>query len=84
MLVSFALPDKIEEIKFVSREKVIPEDTAALTVLGGRYEDVGMAMARDWHFPNKIINSMRRLRGTEITANAGELDKLNIIAFFSK
>src|SRR5208283_4064248 len=83
MLVSFALPDKIEEIKFVSREKGIPEETATLSVLGGRYEDVGMAMARDWHFPNKIVNSMHKLRGMEITANAGEIDKLNIIAFFA-
>src|SRR5208283_2702815 len=83
MLVSFALSDKIEEIKFVSREKGIPEDTAALSVLGARYEDVGMAMARDWHFPNKIVNSMHKLRGMEITANAGDLDKLNLIAFFA-
>jgi len=83
MLVSFALPDKIEEIKFVSREKGIPEETATLSVLGARYEDVGMAMARDWHFPNKIVNSMHKLRGMEITANAGDLDKLNLIAFFA-
>src|SRR5208283_1152401 len=83
MLVSFALPDKIEEIKFVSREKGIPEETATLSVLGARYEDVGMAMARDWHFPNKIVNSMHKLRRMEITANAGDLDKLNLIAFFA-
>ncbi len=83
MLVSFALPEKIEEIKFVSREKGISEDAAALSVLGGRYEDMGMAMARDWHFPNKIINSMHKLRGMEITSNAGDSDKLNFIAFFA-
>src|SRR5208337_1645370 len=72
MLVSFALSEKIEEIKFVSREKGIPEDTAALSVLGARYEDVGMAMARDWHFPNKIINSMHKLRRIYIFADAGD------------
>src|SRR5208283_2908115 len=47
VLVSFALPEKIEEIKCISREKTLSEDSAALSVLGGRYEDVGMAMARD-------------------------------------
>jgi HD-like signal output (HDOD) protein len=83
MLVSFTLSEKIEEIKFVSREKGVPEDAAALSVLGGRYEDIGMAVARDWHFPNKIIKSMHKLRGMEITANAGDLDKLNVIAFFA-
>jgi HD-like signal output (HDOD) protein len=83
MLVSFALSEKLDEIKFVSRDKGISEDAAALSVLGGRYEEVGMAMARDWHFPNKIINSMHKLRGMEITANAGDVDKLNLIACFA-
>ena len=83
MLVSFALSEKIEEIKLVSRKKGIPEDAAALSVLGARYEEVGMAMAREWHFPNKIINSMHKLRGMEIPANAGDLDKLSVISFFT-
>jgi HD-like signal output (HDOD) protein len=83
MLVSFALPAKIEEIKFVSREKNISEEAAALEVLGGRYEEVGMAIARGWHFPNKIIHSMHKLRGMEITASASEIDKLNSIASFA-
>lgn len=83
MLVTFALSEKIEEIKLVSREKGILEDEAALSVLGARYEEVGMAMASHWHFPDKIINSMRKLRGMEIKANAGDLDKVNITAFFA-
>ncbi len=83
MLVTFALPEKIEEIKLVSSEKGISENEAALSVLGARYEEVGMAMAKDWHFPDVIINSMHKLRGMEITSGAGNLDKLNVVAFFS-
>jgi HD-like signal output (HDOD) protein len=80
MLVSFALPETIKEIKLASREKGISEDAAALSILGGRYEEVGMAIAREWHFPNRIVTSMHKLRGMEITAPAGEVDQLNSIA----
>ncbi|MGO9016034.1 MAG: HDOD domain-containing protein [Dissulfurispiraceae bacterium] len=83
MLVTFALPEKIEEIKLLSSEKGISENEAALSVLGERYEEVGVAMARDWHFPTIIINSMHKLRGMEITTGADKLDKLNVVAFFS-
>lgn len=83
MLVSFALPEKIEEIKFAMHERSISEDAAALSVLGGRYEEVGMAMARDFNFPNKIIHSMHKLRGMEITVAASDMDKLNSISSFA-
>lgn len=83
MLVSFALPDKMKEINFVSREKKISEDAAALEVLRARYEEVGMAIAKDWHFPNRIVNSMHKLRGMEISVSASTTDKLNSIASFA-
>ncbi len=83
MLVSFALPDKTEEIKLISREKGISEDKAAQSVLGAGYQEVGMEMAREWHFPNKIIHSMHRLSGMEITSTSSDLDKLTGISFFA-
>ncbi|MBF0560270.1 MAG: HDOD domain-containing protein [Nitrospirae bacterium] len=88
MLVSFALPEKIEEIKFIKSERDVTEDAAALSVLGGRYEDIGMAMAKDFNFPNKIIYSMHKLRGMGIqgkvaTSDTDKLYKLNCISSFA-
>ncbi len=83
VLASFALPEKIEEIKFISLEQGISEDAAALSVLGARYEEIGMEMAGEWDFPEKIIHSMHKVSEMEIRANAGENDKLNSIAFFA-
>ncbi len=83
MLISFALPAKIEEIKSICREQGISEDAAALSVLGARYEELGMEMAREWNFPKKIIDSMRKQRGMESKAKPGDLEKLDSISCFA-
>ncbi len=83
MIVAFAMPEKADEIKRVSRERQVTEDAAALSVLGERFEEIGMAVAREWNFPNKIIYSMHRLRGMEINMGSSELDKLNSISSFA-
>ena len=83
MLVSFALLDKTEEIKYISREQGVSEDAAALMVLGGSYEEMGMAIAREWNFPEKIVLSMHKLHEMEIRGDAGDIYKLNIISYFA-
>ncbi|MEW5744357.1 MAG: HDOD domain-containing protein [Nitrospirota bacterium] len=80
IMVAFALPRKMEEIKEMSRERRCTGDAAALALLGARFEDIGMAIAREWHFPHKIVYSMHRMRGQEILPNPSDLDKLNSIA----
>src|SRR5208282_5294775 len=83
MLISFALPDTIKEIKLATLEKGISEDAAALSVLGGRYEEIGMAIAKGWNFPTQIIRSMHKLSRMEIKAPADEVDKIISIASLS-
>ena len=88
MIVSFALPEKIEEIKSEMRQRSITEDVASIPVIGGRYEEIGMAMAKDFNFPNKIIYSMHKLRGigmqgTVATSDTDKLYKLNCISSFA-
>lgn len=83
MLVSFAFPSKVQEIKLTCREQGIPEDTAAPRVLGCRYEEIGMEIAKEWHFPEKIIRSMRKMYERDISGRSGEVDKLDGISFFA-
>ena len=83
MLISFALPEIIKEIKLVSRQRGISEDAAALSVLGGRYEEIGMAIAKGWNFPTKIIRSMHKLSRTEVKDSSDEIDQLISIASLS-
>ena len=83
MLITFALPDTMKEIKLTSREKGISEEAAALSVLGGRYEEIGMLIAKEWNLPSKIVRSMHKLRSMEIKASTDETDKLISIASFT-
>lgn len=83
MMVAFAMPDKFEEIKRYSGERNVSEDASALAILGCRFEEIGMAIAKEWNFPNKIVYSMHKLRGMEITKSTNELDILDSIATFS-
>ncbi|MBF0559630.1 MAG: HDOD domain-containing protein [Nitrospirae bacterium] len=88
MLVSFTLPEKTVEIKNLMDERDITEDSAVLSLLGGRYEDIGMAVAKEFNFPNKIIYSMHKLRGmgmqgTVATSDTDKLYKLNCISSFA-
>ncbi|MBF0506025.1 MAG: HDOD domain-containing protein [Nitrospirae bacterium] len=83
VLVAFALPEKIVEIKRLSHEQGISEYDAAVSLLGGSYEEMGMAIARGWNFPEKIVRSMHKLDGIEIGADDSEIDKLNGIASFA-
>ncbi|MFO0752163.1 MAG: HDOD domain-containing protein [Thermodesulfovibrionales bacterium] len=83
MMVAFAWPEKIHEIKAFSREREVSEELAAFSVLGAPYEEFGMTIAKGWNFPSRIVQSMHRMREREITGNPGELDRLNSIATFS-
>ncbi len=83
MLISFAFPEKIEEIKLICLEQGLSEDDAALAVLGARYEEIGTEMAKEWNFPKKIILSMRKLRGVGSMTNSGDIEKLDDISCFA-
>jgi HD-like signal output (HDOD) protein len=76
LMIAHAWPEKIEEVMAFSRERGITEDAAALTVLGSSYEDFGMTIAKEWNFPAKIVQSMHKMRSSEVGRNPGELDKL--------
>lgn len=83
IMISFSWPEKVHEIKVFGQEKAVSEELAALSVLGAPYEDFGMTIAKGWNFPSRIVQSMHRMRGKEISGNPGELDRLNSIATFS-
>ena len=83
MIVGFSMPEKAEEIRHYSQERNVTEDAAALSLLGERYEEIGIAIAKEWNFPGKISYCMRKLRGMEITVGSSEIEKLHGISSFS-
>lgn len=83
IMVAFYLPAKLDDIKICMNERKESEGAAAITVLGVSYEEIGMTVAKEWNLPKKIILSMHNLRGSEITKNPNEQERLNSIATLS-
>jgi hypothetical protein len=60
------------------------EDKAARTVLGISLEELGIAIARDWSLPEKIINSMQSIGTTTAGKSHNANDRLKLTANLAK
>ena len=83
LLATFYFHEEVTEI-----EKMVASGTAesraVLEILGTGYQDLGVGVARTWHFPDKIINSMRELTEEKVKAPQTDAEKLRVIAGLSK
>lgn len=61
LLCQFYFPEESEDIRRVVQQQGCNEESAAQRVLGAGYEELGVALARAWGFPELIQNSMRAL-----------------------
>jgi len=83
LLAQFYFPDESEEIRRIMEQKGSREDAAALQVLGISFEDMGVAVARQWGFPPLIVGSMRRLPGGPVKKAVTQEDRLRLLSGFS-
>lgn len=65
ILAMYYLYDESVEIGNRAQQGASEED-AACAVLGISYEDLGIGVARVWHLPDLIVNSMARIRDSVI------------------
>lgn len=84
LLVRFYLHEESQAIDKQVEQNNQQENTAALKVLGTSYHTLGMAVAREWGFPDQIINSMKPVDDKFLEKKSGKTDdKLRTIANFS-
>ncbi len=83
LLTRFYLQEEAQAIERQVLHQGIDEDTAALAVLGVPYHRLGMAVAREWGFPEQIIDSMKPLSAELLQQRGDRLDRLRVIANFS-
>jgi len=83
LLTRFYLKEEAQAIERQVLHKGIDEDTAALAVLGVPYPRLGQAVAREWGFPEQIIDSMQPLSAELLRQRGEQLDRLRVIANFS-
>lgn len=80
MLVMFYFPEEYGEIE-KQADKGVDEEDAAATVLGLSYEEIGVGVAKNWSYPDRIIYSMcHRTSGNAAFSASEEDEKLRHLA----
>ena len=64
-------------------QKNCTEDKASLQVLGISYEDMGIAIARQWGFPPLIVGTLRRLPEGPLKKPVTQEDRLRVLSSMS-
>lgn len=80
LLAQYHFPDEAAEIRRVTGQKGIREEQAAQQVLGISFEDLGVAIARQWGFPPLIVGAMRKLAPGRARKPNGQEERLRTLA----
>lgn len=81
LLAMFYFSEEALEIERLTER--MSEDDAAVAVLGISYEELGVGIAQSWHFPERIISSMRKITEARIRDQATELGNLRVLTNLS-
>ncbi|MBK7901253.1 MAG: HDOD domain-containing protein [Azonexus sp.] len=80
LLSQYYFPDESDEIRLLAGQGELSEEQAALRVLGIGFEDLGLAIARQWGFPPLIVNSMRKLPAGPVKKPADQEGRLQVLS----
>ncbi len=83
LLTAFYLPEEGTKIKGLMAKEGLDEETAAQTILGLSYETLGIRVAREWGFPDQIIDTMQGFPDSRVPKPTTATDQLRSIACFS-
>lgn len=83
LLTIYHMPLDFEEIKFRVKNEKIPEKQAVHDVLGTTYKSIGLAVAREWNFPESICQTMIPLTAEELSIRNANIDPLRMLSCFA-
>jgi serine/threonine protein kinase len=83
LLSQFYFAEESDEVRRVMAQKGVSEDNAAVQVLGISYEEMGIAIARQWGFPPLIVSTMRKLPTGALKKPVTQEDRLRVLSGFS-
>ncbi|MSR13625.1 MAG: serine/threonine protein kinase [Gammaproteobacteria bacterium] len=72
-LAIYYFPEEFEEIKTQVAQRGQPESVVAREVLGTGYAEFGMAVAKQWNFPEKLKLAMKPPRAGKIPAASSSM-----------
>jgi HD-like signal output (HDOD) protein len=77
LLVTFYLFKESQEISSLMAEG-LSESQSSYKVLGTSYNDLGIAIARNWNFPERLQIGMQKISSEKIRKPRDELEHLNV------
>lgn len=80
LLARFYLPEEAEEIEHLVAQGDMDEQQASIKVLGMSFEALGIGVARAWNFPERMVQSMRKLPEEQIRRPATGEERLRALA----
>lgn len=83
LLSQYYFPEESDEIRRVMAQKSCSDDQAALQVLGISFENLGIAIAKQWGFPPLIVGTMHKLPEGRIKKPATQEDRLRMLSGFA-
>ncbi len=83
LLSQYYFPEESDEIRRIIAQKTCSEELAARQVLGISFEELGVAIARQWGFPPLIVSTIRGLPAGPVRTPVQQEDRLRVLAGFS-
>jgi HD-like signal output (HDOD) protein len=82
LLVTFFLYEENVQIRALM-EKGLSEDAAAQRVLGISYRELGVGVAKEWNFPDRLVEGMQTLPSRDIAPPSSDLDRLKLASNYA-
>lgn len=83
LLAAYYLFDEYQQIERVQQAHGMDESKAAIQVLGMSFEDLGIGVAQAWHFPDRLVHSMRQVTEDKVAKPANAQERLRVVAALS-
>lgn len=84
LMARFHFYEKSQEVVRLMAEDLLGEQTAALRVFGVDYDQLGLAIAKHWHFPPTILHAMAPLDDGNIKPSPSDGGRLQIVASLAR
>ncbi len=84
MVVIYYLPDKYRKIRAAMADDGISESKAMRMVCGVGFDELGMAVAKQWNFPKQVCDSMQPLSKSELQDKRLTAGPLKLVTSFVK
>lgn len=80
LMARFHFFERTEQVRRLMADELLGEEAAARSVFGVDYDQIGLAIARRWHFPPTILHAMSPLDEASVKAANSESGRLRIVA----